>query len=318
MDDWLRVRVARAGLVAEGVREFVLQPLDGGRLRAWRAGAHLRLRAKTADGRAVERRYSLVGSVGSTEACVIAVHRAHDHGVSAYLHDRIQVGDTLDVSQPTNDFAMHEAPQRTLLIAGGIGITPLLPMARELAAARREFELHYAARSGAAMAYRAEAEALAAGAVHLYLGDAGRRLEVGQLARHWHGDDHVYVCGPSRMIDEVRDVAARAALPPQQVHFESFGHTATMGDRGFTVDLRRSRRVLEVTADQSVLQAMEQAGLYVESDCLRGECGVCAVRAVEGEVDHRDSCLSDADRRTVRLMAPCVSRAAGERLVLEL
>ena len=318
MVEWLQARVESANFIAEGVREFVLQPLDRGRLRAWRAGAHLRLRAQAAGGRQVDRHYSLVGPAGSTEPCVIAVHRAHDHGVSAFLHDHIQVGDVLDISQPSNDLTLHEGPQRAVLIAGGIGITPLLPMARDLSSAGREFELHYAARSAGAMAYRAEVEALGHGAVHVYLGDAGRRVDIGQLAKCWSVGDHVYVCGPRRMIDEVRDAAARATVPPRHVHFELFGQAAGPGDHSFTVELRRSRRVLKVIAGQSVLQAMDEAGLYAPSDCSRGECGPCAVRVAEGEVDHRDICLSLADRHTTRLMTPCVSRAVGQRLVLDL
>ncbi|OYV02361.1 MAG: hypothetical protein CFE45_00715, partial [Burkholderiales bacterium PBB5] len=244
MDDWLRVRVAHASLVAEGVREFVLEPLGEARLRTWRAGAHVRLRAQTMLGQPAERRYSLVASAQGMQGCAIAVHRAHDHGVAANLHDCVKPGDTLAISQPSNDFAQHQGPQRAVLIAGGIGITPILPMAYEMSAAGRDFELHYAARSYGAMAYRAEAEALRPGAVHLYLGDERQRLDIRQLVARLLGDEHVYVWGPPSMIDEVRDAADKAALPSRQVHFESFGQRVAVGDRSFAVELRRSGRTL--------------------------------------------------------------------------
>ncbi len=318
MDDRLRVRVERTTFVADAVREFVLRPLSTPGLRAWRAGAHISVHARTMDGREAERRYSIVGCDGNAEHCIIAVHRVHDHGVAAWLRERVAQGDELDISQPVNDFGLPAAAPRTVLIAGGIGITPLLPMAREQLAAGQPFEIHYAARSLSAMAYRAEVQALGTDKAYLYAGGCGRRLDIAGLAARWRADDHLCVCGPRRMIGQVRANAAAVGIAAKQVHFESFGAAAAVHDRAFVVELRRSRRTLSVCAGQTILRAVEDAGIHTEADCLRGECGVCAVRVVEGDVDHRDLCLSHADRQASKLMTPCVSRAMGERLVLEM
>ena len=318
MVDRIRVRVERVSLVADSVREFVLQPLSTSSLRAWRAGAHIRVHARTMNGCNAERSYSLVGRPSDGGCCVIAVHRVHDLGVAAYLHDHVHPGDELEISQPLNDFALHDGPQRAVLIAGGIGITPLLPMALAQMAAGRLFELHYAGRSQSSMAYKTEVRALGQDSTHLYPSDSGRRLDIAELATRWRADDHVYVCGPRRMIEQVRDVAAAAGLMAMRVHFESFGVGTAAANRGFAVELRRSRRTVSVSAAQTILQAAEDAGIYADANCKRGECGVCAVRFVEGEVDHRDVCLSHTDRAITRLMTPCVSRALGPRLVLEM
>jgi ferredoxin-NADP reductase len=318
MNEFIRARVERVSQVADAVREFVLRPVSPAAVGSWRAGAHIRVRARTMDGQAAERRYSLVGATGDPDRLSIAVLRGHDHGVAAYLHDSVGPGDELEVSRPTNDFALHRGPQRAVLIAGGIGITPLLPMALERQAASDAFELHYAARSLAAMAYRADVEALGLDRVQLYPGDQGQRLNVTELAAHRQADDHVYVCGPHSLIEQVRRDAAAAGLPAAQVHFESFGPTALALDHGFEVDLRRSRRTLRVSAGQTILHAAAEAGIHAEADCERGECGVCAVRVIEGDADHRDLCLTSADRQVVRLMTPCVSRAIGQRLVLDM
>ncbi len=318
MNEFVRVRVESVSQVAESVREFVLRPLAPVVVASWRAGAHIRVLARTMDGRAAERRYSLLGPGGHPDRLLIAVLRGHDHGVAAYLHDRIGPGDELEVSRPANDFALRSEPHRAVLIAGGIGITPLLPMARELVASGYAFELHYAARSLAAMAYRADVEALGLDRVRLYPGDRGQRLDITERAAHWRADHHVYVCGPRRLIEQVRYDAAAMGVPAAQVHFENFGSAAHALDHSFKVELRRSSRTLLIAAGQTILQAATEAGTYAEADCERGECGVCAVRVIEGDVDHRDLCLSPADRQVVRLMTPCVSRAMGQRLVLDM
>lgn len=318
MNELVRVRVERVSQVAESVREFVLRPVLPAVVGPWRAGAHIRVLASTMDGRAAERRYSLVGRVGDPERLQIAVLRGHDHGVAAYLHDRVGPGDELEVSQPANDFVLRSEPHRAVLIAGGIGITPLLPMARELVSSGHAFELHYAARSAATMAFRVDVEALGLDRARLYLGDQGQRLHIAELAARWQTDHHVYVCGPWSLIDQVRRDAAAVGLPAAQVHFESFGPAKHALDHSFEVELRRSRRTLLVGAGQTILQSAAEAGIYAEGDCERGQCGVCAVRVVEGEVDHRDQCLSPSDRQTTRLMTPCVSRALSQRLVLDM
>jgi ferredoxin-NADP reductase len=315
--EFMRVQVERVSQVADSVREFVLQPLSPGAVSPWRAGAYIRVQARTMNGLAAERRYSLVGPASQPDRLLIAVLRGQDLGVAAYLHDRVGPGEELVVSQPANDFALRSEPHRAVLIAGGIGITPLLPMARELAASGGAFEFHYAAKSLAAMAYRTDVEALGLDRVRFYPGDEGQRINITEQSALWQADQHVYVCGPRRLIDHVQRAAMAVGMSAAQVHFESFGAEHAF-DHRFEVELRRSRRMLQVAAGQTILQAATQAGIYAEADCERGECGVCAVRALEGEVDHRDLCLSPADRQEVRLMTPCVSRATGPRLVLDM
>lgn len=318
MSERIRVRVERIAAIAEGIREITLAPIGSDTVPNWRAGAHIQLFAKTMAGHDAQRRYSLVKNSGNTTRYVIAVNKPHEFGVAAYLHTEIVNGCELEISSPINDFAAHSGSGTAILIAGGIGITPILSLASEYQAAGRNFEIHYSARSTAAMAYQAEVKAFGNHRAHLYFSNSDQKLQIKILSEAWRSSHHVFVCGPKSLIEVVKNTADSVGIASSQIHFESFGERSSAANHSFRVDLRRSDRTITVHAAQSILEAVHSSGIYAQSDCTRGECGVCTVHVVDGEVDHRDICLSESDRHTARLMTPCVSRAKSERLVIDL
>ncbi len=222
------------------------------------------------------------------------------------------------MSEPNNDFPQASHASHSILIAGGIGMTPILAMLRKLVSDGASFDVHYAARAPESMAYGNEVERLAGDRATLYFGGrAGDApLDLTALLSTPTDATHVYVCGPAGMIRGARDIASRQSWRPEQIHFESFGGSAQADDRPIQVELARSQMSLEVAASQSILDAMLEAGVWAQYECKRGECGMCMTPVLEGEPDHRDVFLTESDRE--RFMCTCVSRAKSEGLVLDL
>jgi ferredoxin-NADP reductase len=315
----LRVRAVRA-LTAD-IRAFELVAADGGALPPFKAGAHLRVQVTLPDGRPATRHYSLVNAPGTDNHYEIAVLRQPGgRGGSAWMHGTMQVGSLLDAEGPFNAFALAEGATSTVLLAGGIGITPLACMARVLSARGEHATLHYFARSTQAMAYRDELSALPGIELQAWTG-LDPVATVQALARcigEPRPGHHLYACGPGPMLQAALDAAARQSWPSPQVHHERF--TADEGrpdDSPFQVELRQSGRRIDVASRQTLLDALLAAGVDAASDCRAGVCGTCLVPVASGQIDHRDSYLSDADRESGDLMCACVSRAHGT-LVLDL
>ncbi|WP_432260495.1 PDR/VanB family oxidoreductase [Cupriavidus sp. TMH.W2] len=312
--------VAQTTPLTAEVRQLILRAADGGALPAFSAGAHLAVCVQPhGTGSAAQRAYSLLNSTAQSGHYEIAVkHEAHGAGGSRFMH-ALAPGDRLRAGMPKNDFALHAAPHHAVLIAGGIGITPILSMARWLDRAGQPFQLHYAARTPRAMPYRDEAAALGSARATLYFdhGEPSRGMPLEQILGAPAAGRHVYVCGPRPLIDAVVSAARAYHWPAENVHLELFGNTVPQaGDQPCRVVLARSGITLEVPAAQSILDAMIGAGLDPMFDCRRGECGVCAQRVLRGEPDHRDYALSTGQHEVERLMCVCVSRARGE-LVLD-
>jgi vanillate O-demethylase ferredoxin subunit len=315
----LALRVARIAAVTPRVKSVELVAAGGGALPAFTAGAHI----DVALGNGETRSYSLLNPPTETGRYAIAVLRETDsRGGSTWVHDRLREGDVLQSSEPANNFPLNEAGERHLLIAGGIGITPLMSMSRRLAARGAEFTLHYCARSRAEAAFIDELEA-ALGlrlVAHFDGGDISRGLDVTALLKERPAAGHVYVCGPPGLIRAVREAAAH--WPKGTVHYELFRGTEAdiaprSGDQGFDVVLRRAGRTLHVPADQSILATLAAAGIKIKTLCKEGVCGTCRVGLIEGRADHRDEVLTDEERE--RHIQVCVSRALpGETLVLDL
>lgn len=315
----MKLRVSRVREESERVRSFELRALKGETLPSFTAGAHLRLTLPINGGVPAERNYSIVSDPADGERYEIAVLlEPEGRGGSRYMHEAVAEGDVLEVSPPLNDFRLVEGAERSILIAGGIGITPILAMLRMLVASGADTEVHYAAAAPERLAYRSAVFELAGDRAHCYTG--GRSSETGmdlrQVLAHPRPGTHVYACGPRRMIEAVREIASEVGWSPDQVHFESFANGARPGDAPIRVELARSGMTVDVAADTSILDAMLEAGVWASYECRRGECGSCTTTVLEGEPDHRDVCLSPADR--TRFMCPCVSRAKGEHLVLDL
>ncbi|HYM02143.1 MAG TPA: PDR/VanB family oxidoreductase, partial [Stellaceae bacterium] len=252
---------------------------------------------------------------------IAVLREAQGSGGSLFMHDRVKIGDRLCASAPKNDFPLVPTATEHLLVAGGIGITPVLSMVRTLKREGKRFMLHYCARSPDMMAYRREVSALAGDYAQFHFdgGDPKRGLDLAALLARPVAGRHVYVCGPKAMNETAIALAAKAGWPADRVHFEFFAAAAAAaGDQPIDVVLKRSGRTLAVAAGQTILEALVAAGDDPLFDCRRGECGVCVTAVLEGEPLHRDYYLTDAEKAAGKSMCICISRAKTPRLVLDL
>jgi len=253
---------------------------------------------------------------------VIAVALAkQSRGGSAHMHQQLQVGSTVQVGMPRNFFAMVDSDAPVLLIAGGIGITPLLAMARERQAQGRGWRFVLAARSRRHAAYVETLQAMP-GMLQTHFDEEhdGQPLDVRSVMSGLASATHVYCCGPKPLMDKVMEVGLDLGHPVKQLHFESFGGDAPApqeGDHAFVVELTRSGQAVNVPVGVSILDALEAAGVIVPSVCREGSCGSCECMVIQGEVDHRDQILSEQEQLANKSLMICVSRAKGERLKLD-
>ncbi|MDM0019538.1 cytochrome P450/oxidoreductase [Variovorax saccharolyticus] len=310
--------VERATPAAEGVLRLRLVAPDGRALPRWTPGAHIDVEC---GGPELSRQYSLCGDPDDAQAWEIAVLREADgRGGSAWIHDRLKAGDRLRVRGPRNHFRLDEAARKLILIAGGIGITPVSAMARRARALGLDYQLHYSGRRRGAMALVEELSALHGDRLHLHVGDEGRRCDLAALLAQPEAATQVYACGPQRMLQALE--AACAGWPEDALRIEHFASTVGTLDasreHAFEVELRDSGITVPVPADRTLLSALRAANVDIPSDCEEGLCGTCEVRVLGGEVDHRDLVLTRAERETQTRMMSCCSRARGGRLVLEL
>lgn len=299
------------------IKAFRLAAEDGRMLPAYAAGAHVELSLPLqGEGGAVRRKYSLISDPADLRFYEIAVKRNDNgRGGSLWLHDEVAPGATLEVAAPANEFSLHGDASHHLFIAAGIGITPLLGMA---GAAQREgwsYELHYAARNKQAMAFRAQVAALPRASEYFSQGEQAGRMDIAAILGA-HKDDagaHVHVCGPARLIDEVRWCAEALGYPARRIHFESFGPAWTPSDGTVQLMLSESEIALAVAPGVTLLDAMEQAGAWIPSECKRGECGACITGYSGGAPLHRDNCLTLEQR--AHSFCPCVSWAGPDSVL---
>lgn len=316
--DMLALVVASVTPLTPAIKAFVLRGANGAPLPAFTPGAHLGVQVMQPNGHAGQRAYSLARPHGDADSYEIAVlHEPQGAGGSAWMHS-LKEGAVLTAHAPRNDFALHRGEAAPLLVAGGIGITPLLCMARALAAEGRAFEFVYATRSAQATAYLQEVRALGGTLVHDG-GDPSRGLDLHALLSAPTAGRHLHVCGPRGMVQAVVDTARALGWPDERVHFELFaGALEQAGDKPFEVRTLRSGKTLTVRPDQSLLDVLIAAGLDPLYDCRQGDCGVCAVDVVEGLPDHRDHNLSPREKAGGKTLCTCVSRALTPQLVLDI
>lgn len=304
---------------AEDIKSFVLAPTSGKELPAYTAGAHIDVHV----GSGIVRQYSICGSPDDHSRYMIGVKRElQSRGGSERMHDHIRVGDRLEISVPRNNFTLDETAEHTLLLAGGIGITPLIAMADRLQSLGRSFALHYFGRSASHTAFLARLSSSEfAGKVHMHYaldGDAVRaRLD--NLLQEHTPRSQLYLCGPKPFMDMIETVAARN-WPPEAVYLEHFSGdpAALAGPRdSFEVRLARSGGSYLVPEDKSIMQVLQDNGIEVEFSCEQGVCGTCVTDVLEGEPDHRDLFLTPLDRAANTKMCLCVSRAKSPILVLD-
>ena len=320
--------VAARTVLADGIVALDLVAHNGRDLPAWEPGSHVDLifsDARVPAAERVERQYSLCGDAADRSTWRVAVLREDEgRGGSVRVHEEVQVGQRLRVRGPRNHFAYEIVPAVThRVVAGGIGITPLLGMVRAAARAGAEWTLDYAGRSLSTMAFVDELRALdgGAGRVRLYPADSGARLDVAGLVDAAGDGGPVYACGPARLIAALEDgfeAAGRAAALHVE-RFEAIEYGEPVWPDPFEVELALSGDIVTVQPGQSVLEAIEEQSptTMVLSSCRRGTCGTCEVPVLEGEIEHRDSVLTPLEREQSAVMMVCVSRAACPRIVLD-
>lgn len=301
----MTLRVAAASATTPDVLHVSLVHPLRPELPAWQPGAHVDLRLP--DGRV--RQYSLCGDPADRTRYEIAIKREEaGRGGSAWAHANLAEGSLAHVSAPRNNFPLAAEAGRSILVGGGIGVTPLVAMARHLAAEERDFTLHLCARSAACAPLLAELRQVCGARLETWFGDEGRRFDPRRLGAPEPGT-HVYACGPARLVDAVRDGLAEAEWPDAQIHIERFQATVDENFKAEPFDARiaSTDAVLHVPADRSLLDVLREHGFSMASSCELGVCGACECGYRDGTVLHRDSVLPLAKRQD--RMTPCVSRA---------
>ncbi len=316
----IKVRVCSKRVEAAGICSFELVRLDGGSLPAFSAGSHIDVQIP--DG--ITRQYSLCNEPSEQHRYVIAVLKdVASRGGSKAMHELVDEGSELVISVPKNHFELAHPPENSLLLAGGIGITPVLCMAERLSVSGHTFEMHYCARSESAMAFR-QRIATSRFAQHVQFhfddGPPTQKLDLGALLGNPKADTHLYVCGPKGFMDAVLSTARSSGWKEAQLHYEFFGAAAikTDDDGSFEIKLASSGRCITVQKDRTVVQALAAAGVEVLVSCEQGICGTCLTRVLEGECDHRDMYLTEDEQAANDQFTPCVSRAKSPMLVLDL
>ncbi|WAJ38811.1 PDR/VanB family oxidoreductase [Pseudomonas sp. GOM7] len=303
MSAMIEVQVTEVRQLTPVVREFSFRAVDG-TLPGFSCGSHVQVILPTG-GRTLRNAYSLLGDPRDSGVYRIAVRlQEASRGGSRYLHEQVRVGDRLQIGAPSNLFALHSQARHHILVAGGIGITPFMAYLAELEAQGASFELHYAYRSGLTDAYASELRERLGERFHGYDAATGERLDCTSLFAGKPLGSHLYVCGPQRLLDELKVLAAAHGWSAGRLHWEAFA--APEPGQPFTVELARSGQRLQVPGDHSLLEALEAAGVEVPNLCRGGVCGQCTTRYLSGEVEHRDHYL-DEQQRGAALM-PCVSR----------
>lgn len=303
--------------VAEGVVALTLARPDGGRLPDWSPGSHIDL--VLANG--TTRQYSLCGDRWDAHSYRVAVLREPaGRGGSAYIHDSLRIGDHIGLGGPRNNFQLAPS-ERYLFVAGGIGITPLLPMLHQAELMGADWHVLYGGRTRSAMAFRDELVRAYGERIHLAPQDETGLLHLAGWLGTVRPDTKAYCCGPAPLLAAVEKTVAAAGWPPNALRTERFT-AAEQGtpvrDAPFEVELRRTGRTLTVAPDVSVLAAVRAVGADVLSSCEQGTCGTCLTIVLDGQPDHRDSLLADHERAAGDCLLPCVSRSCGDRLVLDL
>ncbi len=316
----LQVRVARKAVEALDIVTLELVAVDGQALPAFSAGSHVDVQLPNG----ITRQYSLCNDPQETHRYQIGVLRdAASRGGSQAVHELVKEGDVLTISAPRNHFGLAHEAKKHLLLAGGIGVTPILCMAERLANTGADFAMHYATRAPERTAFRQRIAASAFASrvqFHYDNGDATQKLDLQKLLGQPQAGTHLYVCGPKGFMDAVLNTARSSGWPEAQIHYEFFGAEVAKSDSdaSFEIKLASSGRIVMVPKDQTVVQALAAAGVDVMISCEQGVCGTCLTRVIEGVPDHKDSYLTPEEQAANDQFTPCCSRSKTPQLVLDL
>jgi vanillate O-demethylase ferredoxin subunit len=304
---------------AQDIVSFELASADGAPLPPFSAGAHIDVQV----GPGLVRQYSLCNDPSERHRYQIAVLRdPHSRGGSQAIHDSIHVGDTVQISAPKSHFPLLPASSY-LLLAGGIGITPILCMAERLARSDADFALHYCTRSAARTAFMERIlMSPFAGRVHFHHdeGAGGKTLDIDAVLRGAAPGTHLYVCGPAGFIDAATSAAKAHGWAGDRVHHEYFGAApqADTSDQPFEVKIASTGQVIDIPIGRTVVQVLEVHGIAIPTSCEQGVCGTCLTRVLDGTPEHRDHYLTDEEQAANDQFTPCCSRARTPSLLLDL
>ena len=320
----LELKVTQVKDLTPTIKMFELVAADGGQLPAFQAGAHIDI--STPNG---VRSYSLANDPKERHRYVTAILKEHGgRGGSRWMHENLKVGDVIKSTEPIQNFPLVESAPKSLLLGGGIGITPLLAMSHRLKDIGGDFHLYYCTRAAADTAFYDEVKALLGDRVTFYHdgGDPSKGINLKQVFASRPHAAHLYVCGPAGLLRAVRD--ATSHWPESSVHFELFASSLSDEERAvnaakvnapFEIQLAQSGETFTVPADRTILDVLLDNGYGLPYACEDGWCGACTIGLVSGKADHRDEFLSDADKKANNKIQVCVSRALpGEKLVLDM
>jgi vanillate O-demethylase ferredoxin subunit len=316
----IEVEVVSKQTEAEDICIFELARPDGAPLPVFGAGAHVDVQLPNG----LVRQYSLCNHPDESHRYEIGVLKdPASRGGSQAMHELVNAGDRLQISEPRNHFPLAHEAQRSLLFAGGIGVTPILCMAERLAHTGAAFEMHYCTRAESRTAFRQRiADSGFADRVQFHFddGDQAQKLDATSLLSSPEPGTHLYVCGPKGFMDHVLETAEQLGWPADQVHREYFAAAPVShdADAPFEIQLGSSGQVLAVPADKSVLQVLMEHDIDIPYSCEDGVCGTCLTRVLEGEPDHRDMFMTPAEHAENDQFTPCCSRSRSKRLVLDI
>jgi tetrachlorobenzoquinone reductase len=305
---------------APGIMSIELIPPRGERFPEFEPGAHIDLHLASG----LQRSYSLLNPRGETDRYVVGVQLdKKGRGGSRFIHDNFRVGMSVQLSAPRNLFALDESAAHSVLIAGGIGVTPILCMYRRLIELGRSVQMLYCARSADHAAFIDELRTMSAdgGKLDVYFDDenGGRPVDLKAYLADVPADAHVYCCGPAPMLDAFDAACETVGIANRHIErFAAVPQAAPAANHGYSVELARSNKVVEVLPGRSLLDTLLAAGVNVDHSCMDGICGTCETRVLSGCPDHRDSVLSPTEQASNRVMMVCVSGCKGEKLVLDL
>jgi ferredoxin-NADP reductase len=306
--------LTRIEMAARDTNLYTFQRADKGKLPGADPGAHIGVILPNG----IERQYSLVNAGAELTAYTVGVKRdANSRGGSVFLHDQMKVGSKVAVQPPRNNFPLKEDAELVVLIAGGIGITPIYCMIQRLNALGKKWELYYSCRSRMDTAFLDELSQHGSAHFHFDDEEAGKFLNVAAIVEKLPKSAHLYCCGPAPMLAAFE--AATQHWPQAQVHVEYFTPKfAAAQEGGFVVELARSKRELTVPPGKSILQCVREAGIQVPHSCEEGVCGACETRVISGTPDHRDTILTESERKESATMMICCSGSKTPRLVLDI
>jgi ferredoxin-NADP reductase len=312
-DRKVTTRVTAIRYAASEINVYELRDPDNATLPAAEPGAHIDVHLPGG----VTRQYSLVTAGSDLSAYTIAIKRERaSRGGSSFMHDKLRVGQLLEIGIPRNSFPLNEHAPYTILIAGGIGVTAIWAMAQRLKRLGRSFEMHYACRSRADAAFLEDIEHLVHARIHVDEHNAGKPLDIGAIVAGALPEAHFYCCGPLPMLNAFE--AETAFVPADQVHVEYFAPKQMAAlDGGYVVQLHKSGRELAVPPGKTILQVLRDAGVSAPYSCEEGICGACQVNVVSGVPDHRDSVLGASERESGKIMMICCSGSKSERIVID-